>query len=211
MWVLSFFLVFSAWCCHQIGQFQCGEDTRYKLITSKFAASQQFIEIYFGISVCLRSIIPALGTIATTGLLVSFLQRRKQTNLASNQHGQQAKQMDQLTLCLVIVAFCFLLFVLPYAVICVFFYTDISTCAYYRALYVVVSLTSLNSSVNFGIYFWKLTSFRKAIKKVFHGNKVSDISTLGSSTTAHTQWNNCQPFCHLCSVVYMSEAPVVML
>lgn len=182
------------WCtdksCFQIKKLHCEKGTRYTLHTTKHGGSQQFNEIYFGTSVFIRSILPVFGTVGTTGLLVKFLQGRKQANLTLTQQGQQAKQMDHLTICLVVIAICFLLFVFPYAVIIIIYYTNPTICSYYWALYAVGTLTMTNSSVNFGIYFWKLASFRRAIKKLFRGNKVSDVSTVGSASTAHTtQWH----------------------
>ncbi len=163
------------------------QGTKYIMFLTKYAASQQFNEIFFGISVFIRLILPVFETIGTTLLLVRFLQSKKQVNIALNQQGQQAKHMDQLTICLIGIAVCFLLFVFPYTVTAIFYYGNPTNCSFFKTSYTVFPLTLMNSSVNCGIYFWKLPPFKKAVKKLFQGNKVSDVSIVGSSFTAHTQ------------------------
>ena len=103
-----------------------------------------------------------------TCLLAKFVQERKQLNLTLTQHGQQSKQMDHLTVCLIVVAVCFLLLVFPYAVVSIICYSKPTSCSFFRTLYSTIPMSLMNFCVNFGIYFWKLVSFRQAVKTLFH-------------------------------------------
>ncbi len=171
----------------QVGKVQCDGEQYFILVLNSLSGGQRFNEIYFAVSVSLRVVAPVLGSIIVTSLLVVFVQKKKKLNQSlASQPSDKTKQMDDLTVCLVAVAFCFFLFVTPFAVISIMFYGRQTGCSFFRAFYIAVSSAILNSSANFFVYYWKLKPFRKAVKKLFVRNEVSDESTVTSNITRRT-------------------------
>ncbi len=166
----------------QVRVVKCEKTTFYVRVNSKYSVGQKFNEIYFAISVFLRVIVPVIITIGSTALLVRFIQKRKRSAPSNNQQEQQKRQMDDLTVCLVAVAVCFLVFVFPFSATSITLYTNPTGCLFYNAQYIIVPLTLTNSSMNFFIYYWKLIPFRKAIKNLFCKGSSYEPSVASSET-----------------------------
>ncbi len=114
---------------------------------------------------------PALISAIGTGLLTKFLQKQKQVRRSVLSEGSSAskrkdqeEKLDNLTVCLIALAICFLLFLIPFTVSASLRVGDVEECAALRTYTITVSFTMLNSSVNFFISYWLLPSFRNAVK-----------------------------------------------
>ncbi len=103
---------------------------------------------------------PIVVTIVGTSLLVSFLQRQKsvrRTVLSEGRATQQRRErgaaMDDLTHCLIAIAVCFFVTIMPQTILIVIMYTSLYTCAFRKTIFITTAFAQLNSTVNFFIYF----------------------------------------------------------
>lgn len=60
----------------QIHRFECGDRDVYVSLPSRFSMQHKSLDIYFGVSVIVRTTLPVILTFIATGLLVSFIQHR---------------------------------------------------------------------------------------------------------------------------------------
>ncbi len=141
------------------------------LLPTNYAGSQRFRIIYQSFVLVAKIILPVVITLVATTMLVMFLQKRnhfrKALDSESDVTGVSSDKLHDLTICLVALAVCFFLLLPPVAVTSALVHTNISDCAYLRAIRHVVSLAQTNSCINFFIYYWKLSSFRTAVKELF--------------------------------------------
>lgn len=120
-----------------------------------------------------RYILPVILTTIATGMLVRFIQKRKQKRrMLSEVPCQieaevQGDKLDDLTFCLLAVAISFFLLVVPFAVLSVLLYTEYKACTLNQARAIIPNFALVNSCINFFIYYWKLLPFRRAINEVF--------------------------------------------
>lgn len=156
----------------QIQAFACFDGTRFVMLPTKFAVSQKFREIFFGLSVVVRYGFAIAITLVGTMLLTIFLQKKKRvrkTVLSEGSNVQNCQQkgeaLDSLTVCLIIIATLYFVLIMPLTVLAGLLYADLDTCVFNNALTVAISLSLTNSSINFFIYYWKLAPFRKAVKE----------------------------------------------
>ncbi len=153
----------------QVLKVSCEETIRYFLVPTKYTGSLFFRTIYFGISLLLRNISPIFITCVATGILVHFIQQRKRIRKISLSEGtstQQAQlredQLEDLTVCLILLAVSFAIFVFPISFLSFLLYINITNCTIHIAFRWAVPFALLNNSVNFIIYYWKLPLFRKS-------------------------------------------------
>ncbi len=171
----------------QIEKVPCKDRTLYVILPTRFSMSQEFNEIFSGVSTFLRIVVPVIGTVCTTVLLVVFIQRRKLQAPSSNREEKHRKQMDDLTVCLIAVSVSFLCLVLPFSVVSILFYTSPTSCSFFTTFYVIVSLTITNSSVNFFIYHWKLQPFRKAVRRMFRKEVATSVVTSSDTSMSRAR------------------------
>ncbi len=143
------------------------------LLLNEYAPSQRVSEIYFGIAIFLRHILPVFITVIATILLVRFIQKNKKRRSSILSEGNLGKrnqnstnQLDDLTICLTTVAVLFLLLLVPHSLVSITGYTGKNPCSRRIALSVTFCSDILNSSVNFFVYYWKLPPFRRAVRAV---------------------------------------------
>ena len=183
----------------QVHNIPCPTGTKFVILLSSLAPSQTFREIYFGLSVFVRLGLPIMVTAVGTTLLVTFLQRRKKVRNkmlsevpAITKSELKSEQLDSLTTCLITVALFYFILIMPGTILGIFDATQVKSlltgrkgpCVFSKAVQVVHFLQLTNSSVNFLIYYWKLSSFRNAVRKTVFGcvsTKQSAESHFGAS------------------------------
>ncbi len=141
------------------------------LFPTNYSATQKTRIIYQSFVLVVKMVLPVIITLITTFLLVVFLYKRKKFRKTLDTQSHMTKtsieQLDDLTVCLVALAVGFSIFLPPLAVVSALVHTNITDCTYLRAIRHVVSLALTNSCTNFFIYYWKLSSFRTAVKELF--------------------------------------------
>lgn len=190
--------------CLQIHKIPCDSGRKFVILLSYLAPSQQFREIYFGLSVFLRLGLPIIVTAVGTTLLVIFLKRKSKVRnkvlseltTSTTQGEHKGRQMDSLTTCLITVAVFYFILIMPGTILGIYDSIKVKSllsgrsgsCKFKIALGVVLLLLLINSSVNFFIYYWKLSSFRKAVRKSICDcfiKRTSDQSSLVVQGTSH--------------------------
>ncbi len=181
------------WCNYfilQIKGFNCPTGTKYFFIPTKYKPSKEVTDIYYASYIIPKYGLPVLVTAIGTGLLVRFLQKQKNVRKAMLSEGphtnrrKHGEPLDNLTVCLVAIAVCFFVFLIPFTVLASMQYTKIKTCTYLRILPSGVLLALLNSSVNFLIYFWLLPPFKKAIRGLCGGQESREQTNPSISTVS---------------------------
>lgn len=90
-----FVLFYSLIFLFQIYKIQCEDKVLFLPVHTKFSVGENFNQIFSAITVFLRNIVPVLGTIATTGLLVQFVQKKKKKlNQSLSGQEKQSKQIS---------------------------------------------------------------------------------------------------------------------
>ncbi len=161
----------------QITRFDCESKTVYLKQDSPVNLGKVYHRMYYGISLIFLQLLPVIIICIFTVLLSIFIQRRKQARPQSNNQETQERKMNDLTVCLIVVALCFLIFIVPDAIVSAMFVAGVSNCLFFKALYILTILPPINSSVNFVIYYWKLASFREAVKKVIKKEGITQLGT----------------------------------
>lgn len=139
-----------------------------------------FNKVFNGVTLLFKRTLPVLVTAVGTFLLVIFLPRRKHTRRTILTEGAShttpnGANLDHLTICLVAVAMSFFIFITPVSVTGSIYYIfrfydttfTIELCTFYRISGLLFLIALSNSSAVFLIYFWKLPSFREAVKFLF--------------------------------------------
>ncbi len=145
-------------------------------VSSNFKSLEILTHIYYPMLRILTLACPVLITVIATSLLVRFIlqkQKIRKTILTAEQPTQSADlkkndQLDNLTIVLVAVALCFIICIFPMSVfILLRLYLKPPSCSPFSVvIYIAEILMSLNSSVNFIIYYFKIPAFQKTLKKI---------------------------------------------
>ncbi len=179
--------------CIQIRRLDCEDGTLYIRLRTDLGKNAQFNSVYHALKTVLVHVTPVLVTMVTTGLLVRFVRQRKRERRAvlCKTGSGNVDVLDNLTTCLIAIATCFLLLVTPHSVYSVLLRANFYPCAVVQFGWVTLTLGVVNSSVNFFIYFWKLVSFRRAVKKTIacRGDEPEaggSVTSVGSGSSVRT-------------------------
>ncbi len=125
-----------------------------------------FHRLYYAIQVPLLYVSPVLITAFLNVLWVKLILKfKKQHEIIISKVTQSKDPVDSLTRCLMYLTTFFLFSVTPHSLYLILYQAKIRPCAVLQVGYKTQALSILNSSMYFVIYFWKLESFRNAVKQ----------------------------------------------